>query len=70
MGGEPVITPAMVPGTGGITLSPGRIDAEGGTVQLQVYDPALAPEGADPGEPGARRLDQAADLAGVDRHDH
>jgi cytochrome c-type biogenesis protein CcmF len=48
MGGEPVITPAVVPGTGGMTLSPGRIDAEGGTVQLQVYDPALAPEGASP----------------------
>jgi hypothetical protein len=48
MGGEPVITAAVVPGTGGITLSPGRIDAEGGTVQLQVYDPALAPEGATP----------------------
>jgi len=48
MGGEPVITPAVVPGTGGMTLSPGRIDAEGGTVQLQVYDPALAPEGATP----------------------
>jgi cytochrome c-type biogenesis protein CcmF len=48
MGGEPVVTPALVPGTGGMTLSPGRIDAEGGTVQLQVYDPALAPEGATP----------------------
>ena len=46
MGGEPQVTPATVPGTGGITLSPGRIDAEGGTVQLQVFDPALAPEGA------------------------
>jgi cytochrome c-type biogenesis protein CcmF len=48
MGGDPNVTPAVVPGTGGITLSPGRIDAEGGTVQLQVYDPALAPEGATP----------------------
>jgi cytochrome c-type biogenesis protein CcmF len=48
MGGEPVITPAVVPGTGGIALSPGRVDAEGGTVQVQVYDPALAPEGATP----------------------
>ncbi len=45
MGSEPVVTPAEVPGTGGITLSPGRIDAEGGTVELQVYDPALAFEG-------------------------
>jgi cytochrome c-type biogenesis protein CcmF len=48
MGGETNVTPAVVPGTGGISLSPGRIDAEGGTVQLQVYDPALAPEGASP----------------------
>jgi hypothetical protein len=48
MGGEPVITPAVVPGTGGMTLSPGRIDAEGGTVQLQIYDPAMAPKGATP----------------------
>jgi cytochrome c-type biogenesis protein CcmF len=45
-GGDPIITPAVVPGTGGIALRPGRIDAEGGTVQLQVYDPTLEPEGA------------------------
>ncbi len=44
MGGEPQVTSAAVPGTGGITLTPGRIDAEGGTVQLQVFDPLLAPE--------------------------
>jgi cytochrome c-type biogenesis protein CcmF len=48
MGGETNVTPAVVPGTGGISLSPGRIDAEGGTVQLQVFDPALAPEGTTP----------------------
>jgi cytochrome c-type biogenesis protein CcmF len=48
MGGDPVITPAVVPGTGGIALRPGRIDAEGGTVQLQVYDPTLEPEGSTP----------------------
>jgi cytochrome c-type biogenesis protein CcmF len=48
MGGDPLVTPAVVPGTGGIALSPGRIDAEGGQVQLQVYDPAMAPEGATP----------------------
>jgi cytochrome c-type biogenesis protein CcmF len=40
-GSEPVVTPATVPGSGGVTLSPGRIDAEGGTVELQVYDPIL-----------------------------
>ncbi len=44
MGGEPQVTSATVPGTGGVALTPGRIDAEGGTVQLQVYDPLLAPE--------------------------
>ena len=47
-GGEPVITPAMVPGSGGITLSPGRIDAENGTVQVQVYDPSLPATGPEP----------------------
>jgi cytochrome c-type biogenesis protein CcmF len=46
MGGDPVITPAVVPGTGGIALRPGRIDAEGGTVQLEVYDPTLELDGA------------------------
>jgi len=44
MGGEPQVTSATIPGTGGIALTPGRIDAEGGTVQVQVYDPLLAPE--------------------------
>ena len=39
--GEPVITPAAVPGAGGITLSIGRISAEDGTAELQVYDPTL-----------------------------
>ena len=48
MGGEPEVTPAMVPGSGGITLSPGRIDAEEGKVQLQIYDPAVASEGGKP----------------------
>jgi hypothetical protein len=48
MGGEPQVTAAAVPGSGGITLTPGRIDAEGGTVQLQIYDPSLAPEAATP----------------------
>ncbi len=48
MGGEPVVTAAVVPGSDGISLRPGRIDAEEGTVQLQVFDPALEPEGATP----------------------
>jgi len=47
-GGDPVITPAMVPGSGGITLSPGRIDAENGSVQVQVYDPTLPATGPEP----------------------
>ena len=47
-GGDPVITPAMIPGTGGITLTPGRIDAENGTVQVQVYDPTLPAAGPEP----------------------
>jgi cytochrome c-type biogenesis protein CcmF len=47
-GSEPVVTPAAVPGTGGITLSAGRIDAERGTVELQVWDPALAPDAPKP----------------------
>jgi hypothetical protein len=45
-GGEPQRTPATVPGTGGITLSIGQVDAEGGSVQLQVFDPSLAAQGA------------------------
>jgi cytochrome c-type biogenesis protein CcmF len=48
MGGDPVITPAAVPGTGGITLSPGQVDAENGRVQLQVYDPGLPAAGPEP----------------------
>jgi cytochrome c-type biogenesis protein CcmF len=48
MGGDPIVTPAVVPGTGGVVLRPGRVDAEGGTVQLQVFDPTLEPEGATP----------------------
>ena len=39
--GSPQVTPAVIPGTGGVTLSIGRVDAEGGTVQLQVFDPDL-----------------------------
>jgi hypothetical protein len=38
----------MIPGSGGITLSPGRIDAENGTVQVQVYDPTLPATGPEP----------------------
>jgi cytochrome c-type biogenesis protein CcmF len=48
MDDEPTRIPAAVPGTGGITLSVGRIDAEGGSVQLQVYDPSLPAQGPTP----------------------
>jgi cytochrome c-type biogenesis protein CcmF len=47
-GGEPLRTPATIPGTGGITLSIGRIDAEGGAVELQVFDPGLPAQGPTP----------------------
>jgi hypothetical protein len=42
--GAPVITPAVVPGAGGITLDLGRMDAEKGTVELKIVDPTLAPQ--------------------------
>jgi len=48
IGSEPLRTPGSVPGTGGITLSVGRIDAEGGSVELQVFDPSLSPRGSAP----------------------
>jgi cytochrome c-type biogenesis protein CcmF len=44
MGGQTTTTPAVVPGTDGVTLSIGRVDAEGGAVQLQVIDPSLPAE--------------------------
>jgi len=47
-GGEPVISPAAIPGTGGMTLSVGRVDAENGQVQLKVFDPQLPPAPARP----------------------
>ena len=46
--GGPVITPAAVPGAGGVTLSIGKVDAEGGTVEVQVFDPNLAPQAPKP----------------------
>jgi len=47
-GSEPEVTPAVVPGTGGVTLSPGRVDAESGAVQLRVFDPTLPAAGPEP----------------------
>jgi hypothetical protein len=48
MGGEPQITSATVPGSDGITLAPGRVDAEGGIVELQIFDPLMEPEAPKP----------------------
>jgi cytochrome c-type biogenesis protein CcmF len=45
---EQQVTPAVVPGTGGISLSVGRIDAENGSIQLQVFDPGAAAQPATP----------------------
>jgi len=52
--GGPQITPATVPGAGGITLSIGQMDAEHGTVELQVIDPGMA---AEPPKPPSVVLD-------------
>ena len=40
--------PLAVPGSGGVTLQVGRIDAEGGRIQLQIIDPSVAPMGPEP----------------------
>ena len=42
--GDQQVASATVPGAGGIALTPGRIDPEAGTVELQVFDPLLAPK--------------------------
>ncbi|HOC43335.1 MAG TPA: cytochrome c biogenesis protein CcsA [Thermoanaerobaculales bacterium] len=48
MGGDAEVTPATVPGAGGVTLAIGRVDAEGGAIELQVIDPTIAAGEADP----------------------
>ena len=48
MAGGPELTPAVVPGGGGVTLAIGRVDAEGGAVELQVIDPTVASAAAQP----------------------
>ncbi len=48
MAGGPELTPAVVPGAGGVTLAIGRVDAEGGAVELQVIDPTLSSTGSQP----------------------
>ncbi len=49
-----MITPAVIPDTGGVSLGLGRIDAEGGTVEVQVLDPWAD---AAPAEPASLVLD-------------
>ncbi len=46
--GEPVITDATVPGSGGVVLSLGRVDAENGRVEVKVFDPKLPAKPATP----------------------
>jgi cytochrome c-type biogenesis protein CcmF len=46
--GGPQVTPAQVPGAGGISLSIGRMDAETGTVEVQVIDPGMEMAGPKP----------------------
>jgi|GEM_PF-92614 len=43
-----LVSPAEVPGSGGLTLTLGRIDAEGGAVELQVLDPEAAAPATEP----------------------
>lgn len=52
--GPPETRPAEIPGTGGISLTLGKIDANGGAVELRVYDPSLAPQ---PPKPASLVLD-------------
>jgi len=52
--GQPVITPAVIPDTGGVSLGLGRIDPEGGTMEVQVLDPYAD---AAPAEPASLVLD-------------
>jgi cytochrome c-type biogenesis protein CcmF len=42
------VRPVEIPGTAGIALSVGRIDAERGAVQVQVFDDAAEPPPAEP----------------------
>lgn len=39
--GEGGITPAIIPDSGGLALSIGRVSAEDGAVQLKIFDPSL-----------------------------
>ncbi len=53
-GGPPEVKPAEIPGTGGLSLTLGRIDANGGAVELKIYDPTLPPQ---PPQPASLVLD-------------
>ncbi len=41
--GGTVSGPVTIPGSGGMTLEVGRIDAEGGSVEVLLFDPDMAP---------------------------
>lgn len=43
MGSGEEIVPASIPRSGGLSIDLGRIDAEGGQVQVKLFDPALPP---------------------------
>ncbi|NOZ77992.1 MAG: cytochrome c biogenesis protein CcsA [Acidobacteria bacterium] len=38
------VIPAGIPGSGGLALTLGKIDANGGAVELELYDPSLPPQ--------------------------
>ena len=46
--GGAAVSPAIVPGTGGVALELGRVDAESGRVELRIVDPKAPPAGVSP----------------------
>ncbi len=44
----PTVDPASIPGTGGMSLTMGRVSAADGSVELRLYDPFLAEQPGDP----------------------
>lgn len=53
-GDNTMVVPAAIPGSGGMSLSIGRVSADDGAVQLKVFDPFLPPR---PTEPASLVLD-------------
>ncbi|MCK5379462.1 MAG: hypothetical protein KAJ78_08650, partial [Acidobacteria bacterium] len=52
--GGPTVDPASIPGTGGMSLTMGRVSADDGSVELRLYDPFLSEQ---PGEPASLVVD-------------